>query len=120
MKRAAAGFSLAEALVALAVFGMAGVGFLHQTTQSAAAARHLEAGLNARFVAENLIVEALLEAGSPARLETGEAAMGAESFAWERRLDPTTEPELWRVTVSVRAEGGEQVLAALTAFRRAP
>ena len=119
-RRKTAGFSLAEAVVALAVFGLAGVGFLQLTTQSVSAAAHLETKLNARFVAENALAEAILRDGAIDRSSSGAAQMGDQRYAWSARSYPSDDPTLWRIDVEVRAGDGDQALSQMTAFRRAP
>ena len=92
------GFSLIEALVALAVFAMAGVGLVQLQTHSLQTLSRVESRALADVVAQNRLVELAASAASPAPGASSEAI----TFAGRG----------WRVATDVASVGDGSMLRA--------
>ena len=106
------GFSLIEALVALAVLAIATVGLMRTVESHIDSTRGLERRSAAMWVAENRLAE--LEAGIAA---TGEQVpmLGQQwRVAVERRR--TDDPEIQRIRINVFAQNERSPLASLDGF----
>ncbi|QJD66585.1 type II secretion system minor pseudopilin GspI [Xanthomonas campestris pv. badrii] len=116
-RQAAAGFSLLELMVALAIFGMAVVGLLNLSGESTRTAVVLEERALAAVVAENQAIEAMLAptaaALAPAR---GQELLGGRSWDWQRQAVPAS-AGMVRLEVQVRAAGQTQEIASLSVLR---
>ncbi len=110
-----AGFSLIEAMVALAVLAIATVGLMGAVQQHIDSTRAVESRTIAMWVAENRLAE--LEIGAPQASE-GEVEMLGRR--WQVAVDRrgTDDPLLDRVTVAVAAAGEKAQLARLDGFLR--
>lgn len=106
-----AGFSLIEALVALAVLAIATVGLMRTVQSHIDSTRGLEQRAAAMWVAENRL--AALEAGIT---DESQAAMLGQRWrvAVDRRA--TDDPEIERVRINVFAAGEKTPLASLDGF----
>lgn len=117
-RRAEAGFTLIEMLVALAVFSLAVLALLNLSGESTRAAGAIEERAFAGVVAENRAVEAQtarsLDAMGPAE---GTEAAGGRTWRWTRRVSDTADPGMVRVDIAVTAEDGRRRAAELTLFR---
>ncbi len=115
----ARGFSLIEAMVALAVFSTVAVGLISLNSQSVRLSAQLQNRFLASVVAENVIVEAItsptLESGTP---EQGQQTQRGRRFAWERIVTPTPQAGVLRIDVAVRADGEAQVLVRQSVLHR--
>jgi general secretion pathway protein I len=108
------GFTLVEALVAMAVLAVAGVAILQATQSHLDRVSDLQSRAAALWVAENRLVELGLPGAVPAPEHP--ARMLGRSWTVDVETAPTDDPDLARVTVSVRAEGKTDVLAKLDGF----
>jgi general secretion pathway protein I len=105
------GFSLIEALVALAVLAIATVGLMRTVESHIDSTRAMERRTTAMWVAENRLAE--LEAGAPGAEQV--EMMGQQwRVAVERRR--TDDPEIERVRVQVFAGQEKSALASLDGF----
>lgn len=104
-----AGFSLIEALVALAILAMSATALIGATEAYVAHVRGLEDRAAAQWVAENALTE----------IQTDPAAQGRQSEdvtmldrTWTVRIDydPTGDPELSKVNIAVGEQGGEPLV----------
>lgn len=106
------GFSMVEALVALAVFALAGVGLVSLQTHSVSSLHKVETQALASVVAQNTLVETIA-ARTPPDIGTTEEEVryGGRTWRWRRVIEPTTEAGVVRVTVSVvdAAKAGQPV-----------
>ena len=105
------GFSLIEALVALAVFAMAGVGLVQLQTHSLQTLSQVETRALADIVAQNALVEIVAGAVPPA---PGERATN-ERFAgrdWQIITQVTPVGGMLRVSVAVSAPSAAPVTRA--------
>lgn len=108
------GFTLMEALVAMAVLAVASVALLQATQSHLDRVADLQSRAAALWVAENRLVEL----GLPGAVPSAEhpATLLGRSYTVTVDSAPTDDPDLAKVTVSVRAAGGRDVLARLDGF----
>lgn len=105
------GFSLIEALVALAILAIATVGLVGAVEQHIDSTRAMEQRAVAMWVAENRMAEvALGDSGA------GDVAMLGQRWRVETAERATDDPEIARVTVRVFPEGQTSALASLDGF----
>ncbi|WP_448661326.1 type II secretion system minor pseudopilin GspI [Sphingomonas sp. CJ20] len=106
------GFSLIEALVALAVLAIATVGLMRTVEAHIDSTRAVERRTTAMWVAENRLAE--LEARAPAAAETVEM-LGQQ---WRVKVDrrATDDPEIERVRIDVFPANETAPLASLDGF----
>lgn len=105
------GFSLIEALVALAILGIAATGIIRAAESHIDTLRDLERRAAAQWVAENALVQAALGLDGPRE----EEMLG---YRWRAdvRRGPSEDPDIARVIVDVREIGEEQPLVTLPGF----
>ena len=113
----AAGFTLVEILVALAVLAIA----LTATARSLGGALDTTAALRdrtlARWVAEDRLAEIELRREWPdLDVKEGDADMGGRAFRWRQETGVTPAARMRRVEVSVFLAGTDSPLAKLTGF----
>nr|WP_277991148.1 type II secretion system minor pseudopilin GspI [Sphingomonas panni] len=109
------GFSLIEAMVALAVLAIATVGLIGAVEQHIDSTRGVERRAIAMWVAENRLAD--LEVGTPeANGETVDMLGRNWSVAVNRTA--TSDPALDRVTITVTPAGESAVMARLDGFLR--
>lgn len=106
------GFSLIEALVALAILAIATVGLVGAVEQHIDSTRAMEQRAVAMWVAENRMTEVSL--GETAG--RSEVAMLGRRWRVETVERGTDDPEIARVTVRVFPEGETVALASLDGF----
>ncbi len=108
------GFALMEGLVAMAVLAVASVALLQATQSHLDRIADLEARSAALWVAENRLVELGLAGAAP----NGEQPASMLGRRWSVQVETTAtdDPDLAKVTVSVRPEGARSVLATLDGF----
>ncbi|MGB5062711.1 MAG: type II secretion system minor pseudopilin GspI [Candidatus Competibacter sp.] len=122
MKHHAAGFTLLEVLVALAVLAIAMSALIGATTQSVNTVGALRDQTFASWVALNKINELLLDrANWPDKASRkGEAELANRAWRWEARFDKTDDPDMRRLEVTVWAGEGGPILGKLVAFKGRP
>lgn len=120
--RRAAGFTLLEVLVALAVLAIAMGAIIHAATQSIENTAGLRDRTFAGWVALNQINQLLLDNNPwPAEgVRKGNADLANRAWHWEARFAKTDDPDLRRLEVSVRATESAPALSTLVAFRANP
>ena len=116
------GFTLAEVLVALVVFSMAGIGLAHLVTETTSGASHMRRLALARIEADNRLVEAVSD---PAALQAGSMSGTGEQrgqhFTWARRIDLRDEDGIAGIQITVSdAATGQQLALRETLVRVAP
>lgn len=121
MRRAAnaqSGFTLVEVLAALAVFAIAAIGLSQSTGESTRGAAHMEARFLAGIVADNQMVEAMIDP-APLRVGaiTGTAIQRGRSYNWTRLVAPTERRDVIAVSITVSDPNTQQVLAQLEALK---
>ena len=118
MRRArAAGFTLVEILVALAVLAIAITAAAHSMGAAVDTTAALRERMLARWVAEDRLAELELKNEWPA-LDTkeGDAEMGGRKFHWIQETGATPVSRMRRVEVGVLLPGAKVPLARLTGF----
>ena len=117
----AAGFSLIEMLVALAVFSLAVLGLLNLSGESTRTAVAIEERVLAAVVADNIAVEAAtLDVRALADEASGSEDAGGRDWRWTRRAEPTADPSLLRIDIRVSPPGEQRTAAELSLFRSVP
>lgn len=109
------GFSLIEALVALVILAFASVALLRAGEAHIVRIGDLEARAIAGWVAENRLAEIALAPGRSGLLPP-EVGMLGRSWRIEQTLEPTDDPELARVTLTIREARGHGAVARLVGF----
>lgn len=110
-----AGFSLIEAMVALAVLAIATVGLIGAVEQHIDSTRGVERRAIAMWVAENRLAD--LEVGTPEANAESVDMLGRQwSVAVSRTA--TSDPALDRVTITVAPAGEAAAMARLDGFLR--
>ncbi len=105
------GFSLIEALVALAVLAIATVGLMRTVQSHIDSTRGVERRSAAMWVAENRLAE--LEAGIPS---ADKVAMLGEQWRVAVARERTDDPEIEKIRIQVFAGAETSPLASLDAF----
>jgi general secretion pathway protein I len=106
------GFSLIEALVALSVLAVSASVILSATENHTKSVTALTDRTQARWVAQNRLT----------RLQTGEktlparVAMGGQDWRVTQKQSETSDPDLWRVDISVGRAVDPSDIAFLTGF----
>lgn len=114
---AAAGFTLVEIIVALAVFSLAALALLRLEGQTVRSAQLLDETMLAQTVARNVVVEALTDARPPVRgTQQGVEQNGGRAWTWRRLAEPLGDQGAIRIEVSVAGPNGA-VLGRLSAVR---
>lgn len=113
------GFTLMEALIAVAVFATAAMGLISLNTNSIRISAQMGDRALARQVAENVAVECITNPELQIIGRTvGEEVQRRRSYSWEREIAPAPEEDLLEITIRVRATGEEAVLSEVTLFHR--
>ena len=107
-----AGFTLIEALVALAILAMSAVALLSATEAHVARIGDLEARTLAQLAAENHLAEIELGLAEDA----AEPTLLGRTFRVIADREPTDDPDLERITLSVADAEGEMVLRGYVGF----
>jgi len=117
-KGVAAGFTLVEVLVALAIVSIALMAALRAAGQGTNAAGELRQRLLAGWVAENRLAEHRARGDwLPLGIDRGTQRQGGVDFAWREEVIATPHPAFRRVDVFVSARAEEsRSLAHLTGF----
>jgi general secretion pathway protein I len=114
----AAGFTLVEVLVALAIVSIALMAALRASGQATSASGELRLRLFAGWVAQNRLAEHRARADWLAPgIARGTQSQGGVEFAWREEVIATPNPAFRRVDVFVSVPGEEpRALARLTGF----
>ncbi|PTS72591.1 type II secretion system protein GspI [Sphingomonas sp. HMWF008] len=106
-ERGAAGFTLIEMMVALAVFSLAALALIRLEGATIRGAGTLDTTLMAQMVARNVAYEALTDARAPAiGTANGAEVNGGRRWSWTRVAQPTGDTRILRITVSVMDASG--------------
>ncbi len=118
MHRVAAGFTLVEVLVAVAVLAIALSAVIGAMAQQAKNAGYLRDKTLAVLVAHNRLAELQLEQELPATGRSdGEVQMSGVEWTWRAQVTETEDPYLNRVDLEVQmSTRPDAVLATLTGF----
>ena len=120
-RRAEAGFTLIEMLVALAIFSLAALALLRLGGATATNSASLADQAIAQLVARNLAVETLTDPQPPAfGASQGDAVNAGRRWRWTRTVSRSPEARIQQIEITVQPEAGGPGRAALTIFRRGP
>ena len=120
-RRAEAGFTLIEMLVALAIFSLAALALLRLGGATATNSAGLSDQAIAQLVARNLAVETLTDPLPPAfGASQGDAVNGGRRWRWTRTVSRSPEARIQQIEILVQPEADGPGRAALTIFRRGP
>jgi general secretion pathway protein I len=112
------GFTLIEALVALAVFGLAAVTLLRLEGATLTGTRLLERKVIAQIVARNLAAEAITDPVSgPFGTSSGVETEAGTDWRWSRVTSRMPDARLQQISISVDDPTGGEA-AALILYRR--
>ena len=107
------GLTLVETLVAMAILAAVAISAYALLSQGANFAASERDRLSASIVADNLMVEELLDEASPDLGEdSGEVQFAGRVFEWSAIISESGE-DLRRIELTVRLQGSPQVLARL-------
>lgn len=114
------GFSLVEALVALAVFAMAGVAIVQMQSSSLSTFARVESRALADLLAQNTLTQ-MVSAQTPPSVGAREETFEFAQRQWRRSISVTEVPgaQTRRITVEVSAANAP-ALARVSAFVVAP
>ena len=117
-RNSASGFTLVEALVALAIISIALISALHVAAQSTSNVGELRAHLLAGWVAENILAEHRARGDWLAPgITRGRQREGGFEFAWREEVVTTPNPAFRRIDTFVSEPSDEtHVLAHFTAM----
>lgn len=117
-RKPAAGFSLLEVLVALAIVAMALTAVVRAAGLGADAVRVERERTFATWVAANVLTETILAEPFPAPGErNGRQRMGPAEFTWTLVIQTTADPDIRRLDVRVFAsEDRSRVVTTLSGF----
>lgn len=119
MMRGQQGFTLMEALVAVAVFATAAMGLISLNTNSVRISAQMGDRALARQVAENVAIDTITDPKLQViGRSAGEEVQRRRNFAWEREVTPAPRDDLVQVTIRVRASGEDAVLSEVTLLHR--
>ena len=108
------GFTLIEALIALAILGVASVGIVRAAEAHIDSLRGLERRAAAQWVAENALAE--VSTGIGRYSGTSEVPMLNERWSVRVALGPSEDPDLQLATVDVALAGTRDNLVTLRGF----
>jgi len=112
------GFTIAETLVALFVFAMAGVALVSMQTQSVDTYGRVETRALASVVAENQLIDAMALRNAPAiGARDGDVDLGGRHWRWRLDVLPTDDPATLHIQASAFAPGEQSPAATVSAFR---
>ncbi len=113
------GFTLMEALVAVAVFATAAMGLISLNTNSVRISGQMGERVLARQVAENVAVDTVTDPQFQViGLISGEDIQRRRAFIWEREISPAPREDLIQITIRVRAKDDQAVLSEITVLHR--
>jgi general secretion pathway protein I len=121
-RRGAAGFTLLEVLVALAVLGLTMAAVIKAAGEYTLNQAYLRDRTFATWVANNVLVEQQLKGGWPSiGRRKGVSEMGSREWEWTVNISQTADEDLRRLDVEVNAAGEEGgPLAVLSGFITRP
>ncbi len=109
------GFTLIEALVAMAILAIASAGLIRATEAHIDMVRGVQTRVVAQWVAENRLIELGLESTPPVA-RTEQVAMLGRDWEVDVTVAASEDPDLSRVTVAVSPAGDAPTAATLGGF----
>jgi general secretion pathway protein I len=119
--RPAAGFTLIEVLIALAIVAIALAAALRAAAVGTAQVEEDRARLLGGWVAENLLAEHHARSDwLPTGVRQGSARQGTREFRWREEITAMPNPAFRRIDIFVFAPDDARVIARLTGFLLQP
>lgn len=116
-KKPAAGFTLLEVLVALAIFSIVVAALIFKSSQSITQTQFLEEKSYALWIAENKLTELRIDSKWPSLGQKSDTLSQFErEWTVEVEVDGTGQPSLREVNVQVRRSEDKKVLANLSSY----
>lgn len=116
--RRAAGFTLIEIVVAVAVLAFAMGAVISAMARYAQNSAYIREKTIALWVAHNKLTELALEPVLPDLGKSdGDAEMGGVKWRWTQIVSETPDENLRRVELRVREQGADDDIATLTSFK---
>ena len=113
----AAGFTLVEVMVALAIVGLSLAAVAASISQMVDAGSAMRQRTYASWIAQNKIAELRLANVVPeVSSTTGEVEYAAQQWAWRATISETGVENLFRVEVEVSIAGSDDVIRTVTGF----
>ena len=113
------GFTLMEALVAVAVFATAAMGLISLNTNSVRISAQMGERALSRLVAENVAVLTITDPQLQVVGRTeGQETQRGRAYLWERTIVPAQRADIIEIVVRVRVEGQDTVLSEVSLFHR--
>ncbi len=113
----AAGFTLVEVMVALAIAGLSLAAVAASISQMVDAGSAMRQRTYASWIAQNKIAELRLANVVPeVSSTTGEVEYAAQEWAWRATISETGVENLFRVEVEVSIAGSDDVIRTVTGF----
>lgn len=113
----AAGFTLVEVMVALAIAGLSLAAVAASISQMVDAGSAMRQRTYASWIAQNKIAELRLANLVPeVSSTTGEVEYAAQQWAWRATISETGVENLFRVEVEVSIAGSDDVIRTVTGF----
>lgn len=116
-----AGFSLVEALVALAIFAIAGVGLVQLQAYSLRTLSDVETRAVAALVAQNVLVDVAASRAAPALGESqGEVELAGRQWRWRLNVAGASDVRMRHAGVDVFEQDADRPAAHVDGFFAAP
>ncbi len=112
-----AGFTLIESMVALVILGIAAVGIVRAVEAHVDRLGQLDQRTAARWVAENALAEARLNAGGAGAADTAiDRQMLQYRWTVQTRLTASEDPDMKLATITVMPQGSANSMVTLRGF----
>lgn len=121
MRRAKAGFTLIEVMVAMAIFGTAALAAINAASSHLSSIGQIQNKSFAQYVASNRMVELSLTKSWPvADNQSGQVRLAGQPWQWRQQVAETVTPNVVAVTVTVSRPESDGELIRLTRYLRRP
>lgn len=116
-KTSAAGFTLLEVLIAMAVFAIAAAALLSGLNESVRSEQYIEQRTLAHWVGLNQLSTTRLQPVWPdVGVSDGKTEMNGVEWLWTRTVSGTADAKLRRVDIAIRLDEESEALANLSGF----